>query len=70
MLMDRNALSLIHVSSYQPHNVKEPVARLQVEVERSCADWIRTNDLRVMSPTSCRCSTALCDYTQPTFNRS
>ena len=26
-----------------------------------CGDWIRTSDLRVMSPTSCRCSTPLAD---------
>jgi hypothetical protein len=26
-------------------------------LENSSGDWIRTNDLRVMSPTSCLCST-------------
>ncbi len=29
-----------------------------------CGGWIRTNDLRVMSPTSCHCSTPQGDYTE------
>src|SRR6266851_638339 len=29
-----------------------------------CGAWIRTKDLRVMSPTSCRCSTPRFDYTR------
>src|SRR6266853_2700315 len=29
----------------------------------SCGAWIRTKDLRVMSPTSCRCSTPRIQYT-------
>ena len=27
------------------------------QAKKSSGDWIRTNDLRVMSPTSCLCST-------------
>jgi hypothetical protein len=30
-----------------------------------CGAWIRTKDLRVMSPTSCRCSTPRRHYTSP-----
>ena len=29
-----------------------------------CGGWIRTNDLRVMSPTSCHCSTARIEYSK------
>ena len=34
-----------------------PIDLLVKQAKKSSGDWIRTNDLRVMSPTSCLCST-------------
>ena len=34
-----------------------------------CGGWIRTNDLRVMSPTSCHCSTPHTEYAVRSGNR-
>ena len=34
-----------------------------LHLEFGCGGRIRTDDLRVMSPTSCRCSTPLSNYT-------
>ena len=34
-----------------------------------CGGWIRTTDLRVMSPTSCHCSTPPAKYRQRGANR-
>src|ERR1700674_4767377 len=49
VLVDRDPLSLVH---------DLPKTRVAGGLGiRSCGGWIRTNDLRVMSPTSCRCST-------------
>src|SRR5438094_4432725 len=43
----------------------DPLALVQGQlVKQSCWGGIRTHDLRVMSPTSCHCSTQRFDYSQ------
>ena len=35
----------------------KPKTTISGRLENSSGEWIRTTDLRVMSPTSCHCST-------------
>jgi hypothetical protein len=35
----------------------KPITTISGRLENSSGEWIRTTDLRVMSPTSCHCST-------------
>ena len=41
----------------RPETEKRDPAGAPHELVIGCGAWIRTKDLRVMSPTSCRCST-------------
>src|SRR5438105_13586939 len=52
VLVDGDALSLVHIPSEIRH--ARPPGGWE---SGGCGAWIRTKDLRVMSPTSCRCST-------------
>ena len=41
----------------------KPKTTISGRLENSSGEWIRTTDLRVMSPTSCHCSTPHQVYT-------